>query len=276
MGTSAMAVVTLAGLGLAVSGCTESGVGTSTPTPTGSTTAAAPTGGPVASCVTGEWRSTSASGQAGGGLASGSVSGGSGVAVKIGPTGATTIDFSAMQPVNFTARLADTKVAGTFSYAGQATGTVRTGVDGGAGPASATPGTAAPSSAAPGTSAPSSAAPGTSAPSSAAPGTSAPSSAAPGSSAPSGGTGTGAGSWAPIPPLNWGDTRVTVKLTEPAQATLFDNVRIAEYVGDGASRSGDVVDIQPLLGEGRYQCTGDTLTLTPKDAGGLTWVLRRP
>ncbi|WP_329104017.1 hypothetical protein OG792_28460 [Micromonospora sp. NBC_01699] len=91
-------------------------------------------------------------------------------------------------------------------------------------------------------------------------------------------TGAGGGStgdWAPVPPLQWGDTRVTVALTEPTPATLFENVKISEYVGDGASRSGDVVDIQPLLGEGRYQCGTDTLTLTPKDAGGLTWVLNR-
>lgn len=91
-------------------------------------------------------------------------------------------------------------------------------------------------------------------------------------------TGTGGGTtgeWAPVPPLRWGDTRVTVQLTEPTPAKLFDNVRISEYVGDGANRSGDVVDIQPLLGEGRYECAGNTLTLTPKDAGGLTWVLNK-
>jgi hypothetical protein len=227
MRTSAMATVaTLAGLGLAVSGCAEGGgVGLATPsptggtsaaTPTGSATAAAPTGGPVASCVAGDWRTTSATGQAGGALASASVSGGDGVLVKIGPTGATTVNFAAMRPVTFNAKLAEAKVAGTFSYAGQATGTVSTGEGGGS-----------------------------------------------------------TGSWAPIPPLNWGDTRVTVQLTEPTPAKLFDNVRIAEYVGDGVSRSGDVVDIQPLLGEGRYQCAGNTLTLTPKDAGGLTWVLNR-
>ncbi|RKR88142.1 hypothetical protein BDK92_2449 [Micromonospora pisi] len=227
MRTSAIATVaTLAGLGLAVAGCGEgSVVGMATPNPSAATGSAAPTGsagasppsaGPVASCVTGDWRTTSAAGQTGGALASASISGGDGVLVKVGPTGATTVDFAGMRPVSFNAQLGDAKVAGRFSYAGQANGTVSTG-----------------------------------------------------------GTGGTAGDWAPIPPLQWGDTRVTVELTEPAPAKLFDNVRIAEYVGDGATRSADVVDIQPLLGAGRYQCGGNTLTLTPKDAGGLTWVLNR-
>ncbi|MEV4626152.1 hypothetical protein AB0J90_07665 [Micromonospora sp. NPDC049523] len=227
MRTSAIAAVaTLAGLGLAVSGCTEGGaVGLATPSPSGATSTAAPsgsataaaaTGGPVASCVTGDWRTASAAGQTGGALASASISGGDGVLVKIGPTGSTTVDFGSMKPVTFKAQLGDARIAGTFSYAGKASGTVSTGTGGGT-----------------------------------------------------------TGDWAPVPPLQWGDTRVTVALTEPTPATLFENVKISEYVGDGASRSGDVVDIQPLLGEGRYQCGGNTLTLTPKDASGLTWVLNR-
>lgn len=227
MRTSAIATVaTLAGLGLAVAGCGEGGVvglatpspsaGTGSAAPTGSAGTSPPTGGPVASCVTGDWRTTAASGKTGGPLASASISGGDGVRVSVGPTGATTVDFAGMRPVTFNAQLGDAKVAGTFSYAGKATGTVSTGA----------------------------------------------------------GAGT-SGDWAPVPPLQWGDTRVTVELTQPTPAKLFDNVRISEYVGDGANRSADVVDIQPLLGEGRYQCGGNTLTLTPKDAGGLTWVLNR-
>lgn len=68
---------------------------------------------------------------------------------------------------------------------------------------------------------------------------------------------------------------MTVDLTEPVKAQLFDNVRIAEYVGDGAAQSGNVVDIEPLLGEGRYECQGQTLVLTPKDQQGITWTLAR-
>ena len=86
--------------------------------------------------------------------------------------------------------------------------------------------------------------------------------------------GTSEGAWEPVPPVNWGDTRVTVDLTEPVKVRPVDNIRIADYVGDGASQTGNVVDIEPILGEGRYECTGDSLILTPDD-GGMAWTLTR-
>jgi hypothetical protein len=82
------------------------------------------------------------------------------------------------------------------------------------------------------------------------------------------------GTWAPVPPVNWGNTRVTVDLRQPVKARPVDNVLIADYVGDGASQTGDVVDIEPLLGKGRYQCQGDNLVLTPDDRG-MSWTLTR-
>jgi hypothetical protein len=87
-------------------------------------------------------------------------------------------------------------------------------------------------------------------------------------------TATAAGTWEPVPPVNWGNTRVTVDLLEPVKVRPVDNVRIADYVGDGANRTGNVVNIEPLLGKGRYQCQGDNLVLTPQD-GGMSWTLTR-
>jgi hypothetical protein len=84
------------------------------------------------------------------------------------------------------------------------------------------------------------------------------------------------GTWEPIGDVDWGQTRVTVDLTEPVKVRPLDNARIGDYVGDGADQTGNVVDVDPLLGAGRYECRGDTLVLSPDtDGGGITWTLER-
>jgi hypothetical protein len=216
------AALALAGLGLAVAGCTE-GSNTTGPTPgvTGGATASgsvpAGTGGPVASCVTGDWRSTAASGQATAGTASAQISGGSGIAFKVGPNGETAADFTGMQPATFTVGVGGTDVAGTFVYAGTVTGTVSTG----------------------------------------------------------GGVDATSGTLEPVGTVDWGQTRVTVDLTKPVKVRPLDNARIGDYTGDGANQTGNVVDVDPLLGAGRYECRGDTLVLTPGADNGITWTLQR-
>jgi hypothetical protein len=118
-----------AGLGLALAGCAE---GTDTPgaSASGSATgSAAATGGPVASCVVGDWRSTALTADAASkrNNVSANLTGGAGIKVKIGPNGATTIDFTGMDPVNFSAKVASADVRGKFVYAGTASGQVSTG-----------------------------------------------------------------------------------------------------------------------------------------------------
>lgn len=84
------------------------------------------------------------------------------------------------------------------------------------------------------------------------------------------------GTWEPIPPVEWGEVRVTVDLTSPVKARPFDNVRLGDYVGDGVGQTGNVVDVQPFLGKGAYECRGDTLVLSPAgNDSGLTWTLAR-
>jgi hypothetical protein len=82
------------------------------------------------------------------------------------------------------------------------------------------------------------------------------------------------GTWEPVPPIDWGDTRVTVDLVQPMKVRVLDNAQLDDYVGEGASRTGDVIDIEPLLGKSSYQCAGDSLVLTPDD-GGMSWTLSR-
>lgn len=79
----------------------------------------------------------------------------------------------------------------------------------------------------------------------------------------------------PVPPIEWGDLRVTVDLTAPVKARPFDDVRLGDYVADGVDRTGNVVDVHPFLGEGRYQCRDDTLVLSPADDNGITWTLTK-
>lgn len=88
-------------------------------------------------------------------------------------------------------------------------------------------------------------------------------------------SGATSGTWRPVPPVNWGDTRVTVDLTTPVKARVLDNVRIGDHLGNGTDQTGDVVDINPLLADGRYQCQGNTIVLTPDNGQGLTWTLTR-
>ena len=90
-----------------------------------------------------------------------------------------------------------------------------------------------------------------------------------------GGTDAMSGTWEPVGKVDWGQTRVTVDLTDPVKVRPLDNARIGEYVGDSADQTGNVVDVDPLLGTGRYECRGDTLVLSPDDGGGITWTLAR-
>ncbi len=242
--TPLITLLTMAASGLAMAGCVD---GTANPSPsagaTSSTVSAAP-GAPVASCVTGTWRTSAVSAQAATGAANANISGGGGVAVTVGANGQTTVDFSKMQPVAFTATAAGTEVSGRFTFAGKVAGTVRTDTEGSATSPTASAGTSL--STGPTTGASLSTGPATGA----------------------------SGSWEPVPPIDWGDTRVTVDLTQPMKVRVLDNAQIQDYVGAGASRTGDVIDVEPLLGKGTYQCTGDTLVLAPDD-GGMSWTLTK-
>lgn len=117
-----------AGLGLALAGCAE-GTGTPGAGASGSPTATKTSGGPVASCIVGDWRSVALTADAASkrNNVSANLTGGAGIKVKVGPNGATTIDFTGMDPVNFSAKVANTDVRGKFTYAGTASGTVSTG-----------------------------------------------------------------------------------------------------------------------------------------------------
>lgn len=234
--TGALACGVLAA-GMLLTGCGDDESPGASPTGgTATSTAPSPAVGAVADCVVGDWRTTALPADTEVGAVNADVTGGAGVAISISPEGATTIDFSGMQPIAFSARIAEVAVAGRFTYAGTARGTMTT-----------EPTTESVSPSATG----------------AAPGASA--SAAPAAT----------GTWRPVGDINWQGVRFTLDLTEPAQARPFDDVPLGEYTGGEADRTGDVVDIDPFFDAGRYTCRGDTLTVSPDDDGDLPMVLQR-
>ena len=77
--------------------------------------------------------------------------------------------------------------------------------------------------------------------------------------------------------MQWGDLRLTIRLTEPVAITIVDNLAISQITGDQTTRVGNAVDLQPLLREGTYRCDGnDTLIVTSRSGGpNVTWTMQR-
>jgi hypothetical protein len=85
------------------------------------------------------------------------------------------------------------------------------------------------------------------------------------------------GTWKPVGTVNWDTVLVTVDMQSPIQGRIFDNVRIADFAGSGGDQAGGSVDVQPILREATYECSGNTLKLGPAPGAtfGTTWVLAR-
>jgi hypothetical protein len=250
-----VAVLTLAGLGLAVGGCAGTEPGASGPT-TGTTTSAAPeptVSGTASGCMVGTWRTTQVSGRAASAAASGSISGGSGATVTIGQNGQVRADFNGMQPLSFTVDVAGNPVVGTATYGGQGTATINASATGGTAPATpitpATPATVPAPTASPSATATATAAPAATAEE---------------------------GTWEPVGKIDWSALRLTLELSKPVEARLLENAPIGDYVNDAANQSGQAIETDPILGAGAYSCQGSTLTLKGDTANdGLTWTLTK-
>ncbi len=80
------------------------------------------------------------------------------------------------------------------------------------------------------------------------------------------------GTWRPQADADWSRVRVTVAVTEPTEARPVDDVPLGEAVERADEVTGEVVDIDPVLGEADYTCGEDTLEVT--DAG-VTWTFSR-
>jgi hypothetical protein len=241
--------LTLLTLGAAAAGCTNApGTPATTPTPTTS---------PAAACPAGNWRSTEVSAR---GTVAGTaitLDGGAGVLATIAPDGAVTADFSAMAPARFSTQVAGAQVAGELQYGGSVSGDVELGAAGATTTTTATATTTTKATTTGPTTAP------------------VPEGAA--SPTPTGtGSGTG-GAWRPMGSVNWADLTLTVRLTSPAALTVVDNVKLSDVTNSQVTQAGGVIDLQPLLRAGTYQCQGeDTLVITPEDRGPtVVWTFAR-
>jgi hypothetical protein len=85
------------------------------------------------------------------------------------------------------------------------------------------------------------------------------------------------GAWKPVGTADWRDMTVTVDLLSPVQSRIFDHVKIADFATANSGQTGGSVEIQPILQDATYDCSGDTLKLGPPAgaAAGGTWVMTR-
>src|SRR3954471_5855610 len=134
-----MRIITLAvagaGLTLGLAGCTTTGTTTASPsasapaaasaTPSAATSGTASGGSLAGSCVAGNWRGTGATMAFDAAGGKGTATGGAGYEVAVSPDGRTVLDFSRMQPVNFSADVNNTQFKGQFTYGGKVTGAVQ-------------------------------------------------------------------------------------------------------------------------------------------------------
>lgn len=200
---------------------------------------AAPTPTSAAQCPVGKWRSTEVASSGSGAGVTVTARGGSDAKVTIDDDGTVRAVFSGMKPIEFTAQVAGAQVKGEIVYGGNLDGKVDLSATGGS------TGSMTPSS---------------------------------GGAATTGPAGSGAtGAWRPVGNVDWGNLRLTVRISEPVGATILNNVKISEITGAQTTQAGDAVDLQPLLREGEYRCDGnDTLIITPHGSGPtVTWTFER-
>jgi hypothetical protein len=86
-------------------------------------------------------------------------------------------------------------------------------------------------------------------------------------------SGAASGTWQPSGSADWSALTVTVDLTSPVEARIFDHAKISDFAGAGGGETGGSVDAQPLLGAASYACSGNTLTL--KGPSGAAWTMQR-
>jgi hypothetical protein len=85
------------------------------------------------------------------------------------------------------------------------------------------------------------------------------------------------GTLEPTGAVDYSSLTVTVNLTAPAAVTVADKMPISEFVGSGTADTGGAVDAQPVLKKSQYDCSGNTLKLSPP-AGGPdtgTWTFKK-
>jgi hypothetical protein len=86
------------------------------------------------------------------------------------------------------------------------------------------------------------------------------------------------GVWKPVGTTDWKTLTVTVDMISPVKGRVFDHVKIADFASAGSDQAGGSVDVQPIMREATYECSGNTLKLGPpagSSSVGGTWVFQR-
>ena len=86
--------------------------------------------------------------------------------------------------------------------------------------------------------------------------------------------GEGAGVWRPRDDARQNELRATVKLSEAVSVTLLDNANIGTLTGGPGAR--DALDTLPILRDGTYTCSGNTLRVhTEQNGPTVDWTFTR-
>jgi hypothetical protein len=83
------------------------------------------------------------------------------------------------------------------------------------------------------------------------------------------------GSWGPAGEIDWSDVRVTADVTEPVEGRPLDDTPLGEVLERADEVTGGVVDVDPVLGEGRFECQDETLIVRSSGDANLSWTFLR-
>ncbi|MET7393639.1 hypothetical protein ABZS66_09115 [Dactylosporangium sp. NPDC005572] len=81
---------------------------------------------------------------------------------------------------------------------------------------------------------------------------------------------TSSGTLEPTGTVDFSTLTVTVDLSAPATVRVADKMPISEFTGTGTADTGGAVDAQPVLKKSQYDCSGNTLKLSPPQGGADT------
>jgi hypothetical protein len=86
---------------------------------------------------------------------------------------------------------------------------------------------------------------------------------------------TTSGAWGPADTIDWSGVRVTADVAEPVEGRPLDETPIGDVIQEADEVTGDVIDVDPILGEGRFDCQDEVLVLRTETDAALTWNFTR-
>jgi hypothetical protein len=83
------------------------------------------------------------------------------------------------------------------------------------------------------------------------------------------------GSWGPASEIDWSDVRVTVDVAEPVEGRPLEDTPLGDVLEQADEVTGGVVDADPVLGEGGFDCQDETLIVRSGGDVDISWTFAR-